>query len=283
MKKFIIKTFPYLISIIFAILFSYIGFNQTIDYLKSLCMSISATLLGIPIVFLFFDVAKSISERKLSKNVFGYIKMQTDTLLLELMNRAVKLIYPYESPQTSTETINSALNLTKESLSNFLKNNKHIGFTFQNDLKVFEEKFRSHLNFALSTNYLNVDMLHALTEIGKSIRSFIYYSENTKNLFLVHNNTANYTIINASELDKNNPDNTYLLMETLNKNESKVVDSGIFTQNKIKSLLNYHDINPKHLPQYTDELFQLLKNIKKWLKTTGHEFILDTRQFKLTY
>lgn len=281
--KILLTIFPYLTSLLFALLFFAIGINQKNPSLNSMFLGLSGTLLGIPVVFLAFNVAKSVSERKLSENVFEYIKMQADTLLLGLMNRIIKLIYPYEYPQTSPKAISSTLSLTKENLSNSLKNNKHIGFAFLCDLKGFEEKFRSHLNFALSISYLNVDILNTLIEIGKSIRSFIYYSENTENLFLIRNGKADYIIKSASELNKTNPDNAYLLMKTLSNNKSKVIDSGTFTRDKVESLLNYCDINPEHLPKYTNELFLLLRDIQKWLKITKYKFIFDTRQFKVTY
>jgi hypothetical protein len=58
------------------------------------------------------------------------------------------------------------------------------------------------------------------------------------------------------------------------------MDFGDFHLYNVESLLIVFRINEKYLDIYCFAIFDLIKDINRWLDLTGKEFLIDTKQFR---
>jgi hypothetical protein len=83
--------------------------------------NISAAFFAIPLLFLFYELAKSFSNRKLNKEIYDYIKLQVDTEILSIINKIFKIIYGYDYIGLSSANICEFLTINKTNLTSLLE------------------------------------------------------------------------------------------------------------------------------------------------------------------
>lgn len=114
MKTFLLKILPFLTSIFIGVVLFLIAEHQITDAeVSTLIIGVASGLCGIPIVFIFYQMASDYSERKIRKVVAEHIIFEMNYIIIQLL-KDLKAI------------LNFKKEFTKENLYSFLAENKDL-------------------------------------------------------------------------------------------------------------------------------------------------------------
>jgi hypothetical protein len=138
MKKIILKSLPFLCSIGVG-LFLYKILYLTEGNLKSLVINVSATFLSIPLLYIFYEIIKKYSHKKLTSAFYFYIKEQADASILGMMGYFLGLWYDetlFLQKKNDLNKYTKFPTIKKEVLRDFLINRQHLGFFLYNNWRI---------------------------------------------------------------------------------------------------------------------------------------------------
>lgn len=283
-KKTLFRILPYFVSILAGLLFWFIGLSLSGD-IKGLFTGLTGVFFAIPLVYLFFQVAQTLSERRLNKEIFDYAKMQVDREVLSIINQLHKIVYTLEKRDFSTKGINKFLSLEKNELKELLSKNEYLGFQVFKEWETSDENLQDVLRNSFILDRLDDDQIISIILIFKSVRALERIQKNER----LYNNTDKeatlYKIASGKELSERNielPDRR-LLLEDLGDNKFRVADFGDFPPYRMDKLLNLFTINEEYLDAYAECILQFIKEIKNWVDLTGAEFVVDAKMFRLAH
>ena len=95
---------PYGLSILAGFLFYIIGIKLN-DNLKGLFINISSGFFAIPLVFLFYEIARDSASKELNKEIFDYAKIQVDREIMSVLNQLGKMVFPINEGLNFSEFI----------------------------------------------------------------------------------------------------------------------------------------------------------------------------------
>lgn len=238
-KKYWLKSLPYLICLIAAYIFFIFGSKFNSD-LKGLMLGIVGSFLSIPTLYFIYELSKNYSQRRLNKELLDYAKMQIDRDVLSTINQLMKVVLPYEKVAISPENIRMFLSQTKKDFITTIKTNDFLGFQVFKNWSITEKNIIKILENSFILQHLDNDQLIVIIELLKKIRSFEFMLKNVGDLYISTGETAKgYKIENGKNLnDSNNeyPDK-YLLLKHLEKDRFMVKDFGDFALYQKEKLL----------------------------------------------
>jgi hypothetical protein len=281
MKQFLLKILPYIASITVGAMLFLISGNLVGD-LKVLFLSLSASFWSIPLIYLFYNLTKKISQKKLNKEVFDYAKVKIDTEILSILNKLLKVVYPYKYHDFSFSGINNFLSLDQEQIENMLSEYNYIGFQIFKRWDFSENKFNDILENPYILNKLEDNQIIAIIQIIKSLRSLeLLHKEES----IYKNNlekVQNHKIISGKELNENNTEHPerLVLLQNIKNDKFIVQDFGDFKNKNRDNLLKLFSVKDKHVESYSRVIFRIITKINKWIEVSGNEFIIDSKMFK---
>lgn len=282
MRKTFVKVAPYVAAILAGLLFTFVGLSLGED-VKAILLSISAAFYAIPLIYLFYRVALNLSESRLNKEAFDYAKMQIDREVLSITLQLSKMVHRLDENDRSPKAINAFLSLEKNELKQVISRSEYLGFQLMKKWDVAENNLHEVLKNAFILQRLEDDQIIAVISIVKSLR----HLESIQSMQGLYSSTGtqatSYRIISGRELDENNtrfPDR-YLLLMDLGNGKAVVSDFGDFAQYNVNQLLNTFVVDKRCLEMYCDAVFELLGDIKSWISSTGGEFLVDTKMFRI--
>lgn len=280
-NKYLLKSTPYLTSILVGLILYFIGLNLS-ENIRGLFTSLSAAFFAIPLIYLFYQVAQNLSKKRLNKEIFDYAKMQVDREVLSIINQLNKIVYPLKEKDFSAELINIFLSFEKDKLKEVLSNNEYLGFQVFKKWEVSEENLNDMLKNSYILARLSDEQIISIILIIKKLRH-LEMIQKSEDLYIETGKKAtSYKIIAGKELNEANikfPDR-YLLLQDLEDGKSLVADFGDFYLYNVDKLLYYFKINESYLEDYTESIFQLIIEINNWVDLTGGEFVIDTKMFR---
>lgn len=280
-EKKILKSLPYLAAIITGVIF-YILATLLDEKYHDLLINIAAAFIAIPLLYFFYETAKSFSHKKLNKEIFDYAKMQVDRELLSILNQLQKIVYVLEEKDSSVSAINKFLSLNKEELQNQLRANKYLGFQVFKHWEVSEKSLHELLNNPYILQKMEDEQIISIISVLKSLRTLEEINR-TCELYIETEETAKgYKVQSGLDINPENkkfPDR-HLLLKQLTGDEFVVCDFGDIPKYNLEKCLKYYRINNKLIGYYAEVIFDLLKDINNWLDATGLEFVIDTKMFR---
>lgn len=282
LKRILLKLAPYLASLLAAILFYIIGLSTESENFKNLLINISSTFFAIPLIYLFYQIAKNYSESKLNKEIFDYAKLQVDTEILVLLNILYKIVYPLET-QSSFDKINKFLSIDKKEIKKILSKNEYLGFQIFKSLDINEENLHEILKNPYILEKLGNDEIISIISIIKNIRAFGLIQKNSKLFTKTLKNNNSFKVVSGKELNPANdkfPDR-YLLLKDLGDDKYLVNDHGDFAKYNVEKLLYIFKVNDDFIDFYSDIIADLILEFSKWTELTGSEFLIDSKIFKI--
>jgi len=284
LKKSLLKVFPYFVGILAGFIFYFVGLKLS-ENIKGLFFGISATFFAIPLIYLFYQVAQNLSKKRLNKEIFDYAKMQIDREILSIINQLHKIVYPFEERGFSTTGIKKFLSIEKEDLKEILSKNEYLGFQIFKKWEVSEEHLHDILKNSYILTRLNDDQVISIISVIKSLRYLESIQKGEELYSRTEKEATSYKIVVGKELNKDNiefPDR-YLLLKDLGNNQFLVADFGDFAPYNMNKLLQIFVSNQRYLETFSDAIFDLVREINKWVDLTGGEFVIDTKMFRLGY
>ncbi len=276
------KCTPYLASIIVGIIFFYIA-NKVTGNVSSLFINISAAFVAIPLIFLFYELTQKQSKKKLNKDIYDFVKLQVDREIMSSLNQLGKLLFEYTEYSFSFESINKILSYSKEDLISKIANNKYLGFQVYKKWEITEDNIKQLLNSSLLLSSIEDVQVSSMIKLVSYIESIGEIHKNDNMFIALETKNEDYFISAGDELNVNNDKFTerYILLRKLGKNRGVVIDFGDFNVKRKDRLLDSYKINPEHVELLANLIWPLLTEINTWLSLTGHEFIIDTKVFRI--
>ncbi len=226
MKRLLIKSWPYLTSLISGSVLFFIAVSLKEDY-KGLLINISATLLAIPLLFLIYETAKAFSSRKLNKELFDYAKIQIDREALSIVLQLIKLVYPYIKQDKSQHGVQTFLNQSEEDIRAILNTESFLGFQVLRRWTVLEGNLEKILENPFIIRRLKDDQVIAIIAILKSIQRLEDLHRNIPDIYQIGEaEDDQYITKPGSQMSERNsafPDR-HLLLRRLGKDKFQVVD-----------------------------------------------------------
>ncbi len=282
-RKKVLKTIPYIAAIIAGLIFYFIGQSNNGD-IKGLLINISAAFFAIPLIFLFYQVAQNLSNKRLNKEISDYSKMLIDREMLSIINQLHKMVYPLQERDFSEKSVNEFFSLSEEKLKEELSSKEYPGFVILKKWEVYEENLNSILKHPLIVSRLADEWIISIITIIKSMRDLDSVKKIKELYIKTHEDLVlSHKVVSGKEINEDNirfPDR-YLLMKHLHGDDYIVVDFGDFALYNVSELLHLCKINEKYLELYTERIFNLSSDINDWAGLTGSEFIIDTKMFRL--
>lgn len=282
LRKTLLKSLPYLAAMVTGLIFYFLATVVDGKY-YDLLINIAAAFFAIPLLYFFYETAKYFSRKKLNKEILDYAKMQVDRELLSILNQLQKIVYILEEKDFSNETINRFLSLKKEEIRNQLKENEYLGFQVFKHWEISEKGLHELLKNPFMLEKMEDEQVISLIKILKSLRALEGIQE-IEELYIETGEKANgYKVQSGIEMNPENrkfPDR-HILLKYLSEDKFIVHDFGDILKYCLEKCLNYYEINNKLLSPYAEIIFDLLADINGWLSTTGFEFVIDTKMFKM--
>lgn len=284
LKQFFYRSLPYITSLFVGVgLYFFTTFLT--GNIHDLLINVSASLIAITVILIFYELIKSLSERKLNIEIFEYGKMQVDREVLGVVHQLMKFIYPLEGIDFSQKGVTKFLNTKQTELKQILKDNSFMGFQVFRTWEAYELNIENILKNPLITEKFENDQIITVIKLLKGVRELselqrsqdVFAQENRKPLI------SNYKLVKGSKINSQNeryPDR-YLLLKSVGGNKFKVLDHPDIPEFRKKNAFNSYKINPKLVDFYSLALLELINSVNVWLKLTGYEFLIDTKMFKM--
>ena len=283
-RRSLLKILPYCASIIFGLLFLFIGLELNQD-LKGLFISIAAAFLAIPLIYLFYQQANNFSQKRLNKEIFDYAKMKIDTDVLSIVNQLQKTIYPLIEKDFSPAGVSKFLSLKTDDIKKIISANEYLGFQVFKKWEVSENNLHTALQNSYMLKSFENEQIISIISIIKSLRNLESIQKFSELYIPADRKTTSFSVISGRDINEENiqfPER-YVLLKNLADNKSLVVDFGDFAAYNRNRLLQIFVINEKLRDIYIAALSDLIEDINVWLDLTGGEFVVDTKMFRVGY
>lgn len=282
MKKIILKIIPYIASLLSGSLFFIIS-QYFESNLKNLLINISAAFFAIPFLYLFYQLTKEVSKKKLNKEIFDYAKMQIDSEILSILNHLMRMVYSLEKADYSLDGIGNFLSYKRDDIKLKILNNKYLGFQIFKTWKVKEDNLHEILKNPYILNKLKDEEIISIILLIKNLRYLQGFSGIDDLYIKTGKKSKSYKIKHGLEINSENKkfENRYILLKKLGKGGFRVSGFGDFSKYDADKLLFEYKVNENYTEELVDAIYDLIKEINKWLNLTGKEFLIDTTVFRI--
>jgi len=269
--KLFIKCLPYLISLLVAFIMLTIGMLVKNQYISSLLNGISASFFAIPLIFIFYQKVENYSKNKLNKEIFEYCQIGINQEILSISNQIHKIIHPLEGYKYKGSML-QVFNFSLDELEKIIRTNEFLGFQVYKHWEVSINHLEKLLENPLILRNFDDDIIKCVISILKRIYRLGNLLDDEDLYYETGKYSTEYNIIKGTDFNEENqvyPDR-YLLMKTIDKEHSIVVDFGdIYKYNKEKCLKIFK-INDKYISILAFELMGLLHDFDTWIKLTNN-------------
>jgi hypothetical protein len=283
-KNIVLKILPYFSAIIVGLAIYCFALLQNED-VKSLLINISATFIGIPLIFLGYDTIKGITKKSLNKEIYDYIKMQIDHEIFGIINQMMKYVYPYERIDKTPIGINRFMSIQKNELKKEFSENIYMGFQILKEWEVESKNIKELLKNVLIVQTLDDSKKVILIKILKNINYFDYLGNLEMFFHIKEEGFENYTCVEGKKLNSSNtkyPDRL-LLLKKIDNNKSKVIDFGDFKIGDKNKLLNQYNINTEYVDNLCDVFYEFISEINAWLIQSDSTLLIDPKYIRFRY
>lgn len=284
LKRNLLKLLPYIGAVITGIIF-YILSVSVFTKLEDLFVNIAATFFAIPLLFFFYEIVRSFSNKKLNSEIFDYAKMQVDRELLSIINQLQKIIYTLEEKDFSDKGINELLSIKKDDLTTQISENKYLGFQVFKHWEESENNIQELLKSSFILERIEDEQIISILNILKSLKMLESLKEVNDLYIETEERAEGFKIESGVNINPENnrfPDR-HILLKYLTKDKFIVYDFGDIHRYNLEKCLKYYKVNSNLSHYYAEVLFELLSCIKNWVELTGFEFVIDSKVFKHTY
>jgi len=281
-KRTLIRLIPFLISATAGVALYFLA-GETVSNVNSILINLSATLLAVPLIYMFYQFFVNMSEKRLNKEIYDYSKMLLDTEILSILNQLGKFLYPNYEFKLNPESVKVICNLNERELAKMLTGCEYLGFqvkkNWESSIKDISEKI--HNNQII--NRMNADLLCIVISLLKSIHGFELFIRRVDYLSKTEKQSREYRIISGTELnpiENNKLPDRLILLKKIDEERGIVIDFGDFKKYQAVDLLNYYKIKNEFVNDLSELINDIIVSINEWISNTGYEFIIDEKLFK---
>lgn len=277
-----LKILPYFISVLMGLLMFWLSSQFTESNIQTILLSMTSTLLAIPLIFLSYEIIKKNSDKKLNSVVYDYAKWKVDRELFSIMAQLTKRVCKIGSEKEGEN--NLGFHDSLENLIKRIKGREFIGFQIFKGVHVGETELDKLLENPFILNKMGNEEIISIISIIKNLSKLSDMLQREDIFVSVGKKTNLYKIIHGEEM---NPKNSilfperYIILKKIDKGSGMVFDFGDYKHESLNKLLEYFIVNEKYLNDYCKIIFQIMRDIEKWCEKTGRKMIIDSKRFKL--
>lgn len=281
-KRTSIKLIPFFISATAGIALYFLA-SKTVNNVNSILINLSATLLAVPLIYVFYQIFVRISEKRLSKEIGDYSKMLVDTEILSVLNQLGKFLYPGYEFQLNPKSVKNICELKKDDLKKIISEGEYLGFQVKKNWEYSIESVSEKIQNNQIINKMDSDLLCIIISFLQSIHSFELFIKRMEYLEKTEEKADDYKIIYGSQLNpiENNkfPDRL-ILLKKIDDEKGVVTDFGDFKKYQAVDLLSYYRIKKECVDYLVEIINNIIVAISEWLSNTRYELIIDENLFK---
>lgn len=220
-----------------------------------------------------------------------YMKGRIDRSILSIAKQMANLVFGTVTMKDGLSRVTDLLNLPEEKRDQLLCQVEFPAFIVLNTFSQDEDSLKLILNELLSSSYFPKEWSYTVLELLDWLRQYNYLiSSRNKNFPFVLVEDKDYTtlaVIDGKSINPQNPKNSFLVLETLDNDGKRYVDT---VEGKVINITQYPAPNGTKLIQcftiraemvttVSEKIHKFIKICDDWLNTTNGEFILDPEYY----
>lgn len=220
-------------------------------------------------------IIKLASNGLIFDEINDYTKVKIDKIILTITNSLSKMLFGYETVDTTNNTT-KLLNLSENEIKTIFQTKKFLGFQVSKKYEKLRSELSEMYENYTSSNYAQRDISMQIISIIKWIGRFdkINSPRFAEDMFILTNDVEKeYNVLYGPDINPKN-DEGYILFKRIDELNGKVVDFGDIQGNR-DGMLKYVIMNNKYINAYVEVIVEFISIINKWLDSTNGEFIID--------
>lgn len=171
---------------------------------------------------------------------------------------------------------NLILHMTRDELLKELFEKELLGFQLFKDNNQNLHEFVSLYNNQVYLNFLGEKEKYSLAKILLQFKDFLRII-NDHSIYNKKEITTDYDIVNANQINENNPQNSYILLKKIDEQKRVVMDSGTFHKKQLSNLLYLYRIKSDAIETVIEKILDLALEINEWIRISGNYFMINDR------
>ena len=223
---------------------------------------------------LIYQIQEIIDNRISNKKYYTSIKREIDNSLQAILIDTIKLLFFGERPKCYD--YNLILHMTRDELLKELFEKELLGFQLFKDNNQNLHEFVSLYNNQVYLNFLGEKEKYSLAKILLQFKDFLRII-NDHSIYNKKEITTDYDIVNANQINENNPQNSYILLKKIDEQKRVVMDSGTFHKKQLSNLLYLYRIKSDAIETVIEKILDLALEINEWIRISGNYFMINDR------
>lgn len=223
-----------------------------------------------------------------------YIKGKINRAILGIVKPMANLVYGTISLSEGLANVSPLLNCSLEEIEQHITDIHFPAFIVLNDFDVENLNLQDILKDLFSSSYFPKEWSYTVLELIDWIREYNWFisKRNTDYPFekIDSSEYDSLAAISAKAINPNNPNNSFLVLETINKDGKryvdtdggKVINTTHYAINNAPSLRHCLSIKQDNIKPLAAKIYKLTIICKKWLDVTDSEFVLDPDYYVIT-
>lgn len=223
-----------------------------------------------------------------------YIKGKIDRSILDIVKPMANLVYGTITLSEGLERVSPLLKCSPEEIENHITDIHFPAFIALNDFGIENENLQEILKDLFSSSYFPKEWSYTVLELIDWIREYTWFISKRNDNFpfekIDSSQYDNLAVISAKAVNSNNPKNSFLILETINKDGKryvdtdggKVINTTHYATDNAPSLKRCLSIKSDSIKPLTDKINKLIIICKNWLDITDSEFILEPDYYVIT-
>lgn len=279
-RKFGLQLLPFIVALFVGAVFLIGAYFMSESTIKNLFINLSATLVGITLSYISYQLIKKWSDTKLQETLFDYSKVQIDYEIMSIVSQIQKMLQPLGKVNKSFDGIREFLSLSEKELIEKVADVELLGYQIFKNWHFSINNIQKFIENGFTLKYMSNEQIICLVELFKSIKALDKPYNYIDSFFEATGKTSTEFSIIPPSSKQELPFRSILLKKIPGKSDQGVVvDFGDITLDKLKLSLNLYKL--KSPETYIPPLHRVLKNIDQWIKLSGNTILIDTSKMRI--
>jgi hypothetical protein len=217
------------------------------------------------VVFIFFDLVRSINYKKESKYLNEYIKNKVGNDVFVALYFQKKILHGYNLETNTLDNIMGVIDYSQTEISRMIRNQRYLGFQIFKNIdevkSLFEEVLNSNLILKYSSHTETINLLKITNNL--SVLETIFKDES--NFKKSHSKSLEFEAVDGKIMNADNPEGYILLRRTPKKDIYVVYDSGVFEKRHTDKLIQEYVLKSDLCENVASLIYETLHLMKEWL------------------
>jgi len=217
-----------------------------------------------------------IDARVIDKHEYEKTKRQVDLGMQSILIDFCKMLFRGKQG-AERYSYSLLLNSTKEDISNILNAGTFLGFELFSNIMVNIKEFSDFFTDDIEIYFLSEKEKRLIVKMIYALRDYKDIMK-IENLSIQEYDKSQYKVVAGSEINSQNPSNSYLLLKIIDAKKAVVLSSGTFELIDNEILLNKYIIPKTMQIAISNVLWNIVAIVNAWIKETGSYFIINVRK-----